>query len=168
MNMQVHKCANIQVRKHVNWKVYKYASVKVWKYANIQEYKNVRLKVYKFPSLQICSQLCKYIDLQVLKYQLCKYEIYIYKALFVSVCHTFVCPLGDKYFLHIGEGGQTFFTLGGDKQFYIEGGDKHFYIEGGTNILCWRQRCLWWCWWRDGCEQSEQSCEQSEQALRRS
>jgi len=40
----------------------------------------------------------------------------------------FVCPPGDKHFLHTGGGGTNIF--------HTQEGDKHFCIErGGTNIF---------------------------------
>ena len=72
----------------------------------------------------------------------CVGNIYIYKVLClsvcVSVCHTFVCPPGDKQFVcppgdkhfsHTGEGGQTFFRLRGGKHFWTI-----FYFIN----------CVWW------------------------
>ena len=41
----------------------------------------------------------------------------------------FVCPPGNKHFLHTGEGGGTNISK------TQEVGDKHFYIKGDTNIF---------------------------------
>ena len=44
----------------------------------------------------------------------------------------FVCPPGDKHFLHTGGGGQTFFThRRGDKHFSHTGGGQTFFVGGG-------------------------------------
>ena len=116
------------------------------------------------------SQIEIFSFLQLLTKML-NYSIYIkhFVRLLHFVCllrdNQFVCPLGEKHFLHTGEGGANIFAMRGDKHFYT-GGGQVFYLGGDGDyydVEVVEERDV-------RCEGSgsKLSCEQNEQALCRS
>ena len=74
--MQECKCGRLNVCKFPSSKLcnYEHAIIRAYKYATIKVRMCVHAIMQNKGMYNVCLQVCKYIGLQILKYQLCKYE----------------------------------------------------------------------------------------------